>query len=105
VLSTAGLGSFVYGVIEAPARGWGDPLVVAALAAALVLLAGFVAWELRTRQPMIDLRLFGRPLFVWASVAITLASFALLGLLFVVPSISSSCSGSTRWGPGCGCCR
>ena len=100
LLSTAGLGSFVYGVIQAPARGWGDPLVLAALAAAAVLLARFAAWELRTRQPMIDLRLFGRPLFVWACVAITLASFALLGLLFVVPQYLQFVLGFDALGTG-----
>jgi hypothetical protein len=77
-----------------------DPLVLAALAAALVLLAGFVAWELRTPEPMIDLLLFRRPLFLWACMAITLASFALLGLLFVVPQYLQFVLGFDALGTG-----
>jgi EmrB/QacA subfamily drug resistance transporter len=85
LLSTTGLVAFVYGVIEAPVRGWGDLRVLGTIAAGLALLAGFVVWEARTPAPMIDLALFRRPRFLWGSVAATLASFALFGLLFVVP--------------------
>lgn len=85
VLSTAGLTSLVYGVIEAPARGWSDPATLGSITAGLVVLAGFVAWELRVRDPMIDLHLFARPQFLWASIAGVLVTFGMLGLLFVVP--------------------
>jgi EmrB/QacA subfamily drug resistance transporter len=85
ILSTAGLIAFVYAVIDAPEQGWTDPVVLAAFAAATVLLAAFVWWELRVREPMIDLRLFADRQFRWASINATLASFALFGLLFVAP--------------------
>jgi EmrB/QacA subfamily drug resistance transporter len=85
VLSTAGLVSFVYGVIEVPKRGWSDGPVIGSLALGVLLLAAFVAWERRATEPMIDLGLFGRPRFLWGTVASTLASFALFGLLFVIP--------------------
>src|SRR5262249_41978468 len=85
LLSTAGLVAFVYGVIEAPRLGWTDPLVLTALIAAAVLLAAFIAWELRTAAPMIDLQLFGSRQFTWGDINATIPSFALFGLLFVVP--------------------
>jgi EmrB/QacA subfamily drug resistance transporter len=85
VLSTAGLVSFVYGVIEVPKRGWSDGPVIGSLALGVLLLAAFVAWERRATEPIIDLGLFGRPRFLWGTVASTLASFALFGLLFVIP--------------------
>jgi EmrB/QacA subfamily drug resistance transporter len=85
VLSTAGLVSFVYGVIEVPKRGWSDGPVIGSLALGVLLLALFVAWERRATEPMIDLGLFGRPRFLWGTVASTVASFALFGLLFVIP--------------------
>jgi hypothetical protein len=47
-------------VTAAPGRGWADQPVLAAASVAVVLLAAFVVWELRTPQPMIDLRLSGR---------------------------------------------
>ena len=85
VLSTVGLVAFVYGVIEAPEQGWSAPAVVVALAGAVVALAAFGWWELRRREPMIDLRLFNNRQFRWGSINATLASFALFGLLFVAP--------------------
>ncbi len=94
VLSTAGLVSFVYGVIEVPERGWGDGLVIGSLVLGVVLLAAFVAWERRATQPMIDLGLFGRPRFLWGTVAGTVASFALFGLLFVIPQYLQAVRGN-----------
>lgn len=85
VLSTAGLVALVYGLIEAPTQGWTDPRILGALAAGVVLLAGFVVWELRADDPMIDLHLFAHPQFLWGSLAGVLVTFGLLGMLFVVP--------------------
>ena len=56
--STAGVALLVYGFVRAAASGWGDHLTVAAFGAAAVLLAGFLAIESRTRQPITPLRLF-----------------------------------------------
>lgn len=100
LLSTAGLVALVYGVVEAPARGWTDPLVLAAVAGGAVLLAAFVRWELRTPDPMIDLRLFGRPLFLWGSLAGVLVSFGLLGMLFVIPQYLQLVAGHDAFGTG-----
>jgi EmrB/QacA subfamily drug resistance transporter len=99
-LSTVGLVALVYGLVEAPGRGWGDPVVLGALAAAVLLLVGFARWELRTAEPMIDLRLFRRPPFLWGTVAATLATFALFGLLFVVPQYLQLVLGFDAFGTG-----
>ncbi|GIJ61967.1 MFS transporter [Virgisporangium aurantiacum] len=93
LLSTAGLTLFVYGVIEAPVRGWTDPLVLGALVAGLALLAAFVVVERRTAEPMLDLGLFRRPRFAWGTAAGTIASFSLFGLLFVVPQFLQAVRG------------
>jgi EmrB/QacA subfamily drug resistance transporter len=82
ILSVAGLLSLVYGIIEAPVRGWTGPVTVTAFTAALVILALFVAWELRTGHPMLQLHLFRNRRFSAASAAIALAFFALFGALF-----------------------
>ncbi|MFF1300453.1 MULTISPECIES: MFS transporter [unclassified Streptomyces] len=100
LLSTAGLVALVYGLIEATGRGWGDPLVLAALAAGLVLLALFIRRELRTPQPMIDLRLFRRAQFLWGSLAGVLVTFGMLGLLFVVPQYLQLVQGYDALGTG-----
>lgn len=82
VLSVGGLVTLVYGIIEVPARGFGDLLVLGSLGAAAVLLGLFVAWERRVAHPMLDIRLFANPRFSAASLSITLAFFSLSAALF-----------------------
>ena len=81
-LSIAGLTTLVWAIIEAPQRGWGSASVVLAFTVGAVLLTAFVRWELRTRTPMLDVRLFRNGAFSGASGAIALAFFALFGTIF-----------------------
>ena len=82
LLSIAGLASLVYGIIEAPTHGWGSPETIAWIGAGLAVTVVFVAWELRTRAPMLDVRLFASRRFGGANLALTVNSFALVGCLF-----------------------
>jgi EmrB/QacA subfamily drug resistance transporter len=82
VLSAAGLTALVWSIIEAPSRGWTDGLVLAALVGAVVTLTAFARWELRAPHPMLDVRLFRNRRFSASSIAISLAFFALFGLIF-----------------------
>jgi EmrB/QacA subfamily drug resistance transporter len=84
VLSIGALVSLIYALIEAPENGWTDPTILAAFATALVLGAAFVAWELRTSSPMLDLSLFRNPRFSIGSLSISFASFSLFGAIFVM---------------------
>jgi hypothetical protein len=87
VLSVAGLAALLYGIIEAPRNGWGDPATVLWLGGGLGLLATFAAWELRTDHPMLDMRFFRNPRFTAASVSVTLSFFALAGSMFFLTQI------------------
>jgi MFS family permease len=58
------LALFTFGVIAAPDSGWKSPLVISLLAASVVFGAVFIVIELRTRHPMLDLRLFRYPRFL-----------------------------------------
>jgi EmrB/QacA subfamily drug resistance transporter len=67
-LCALGLAGPVFALIEAPTRGWGDPLIVGTLIAGIALLLVFVAWERRAPQPMLPLALFSRRNFSFANV-------------------------------------
>jgi EmrB/QacA subfamily drug resistance transporter len=84
LLSFAALTTLVWGLIEAPARGWTDALVLGAFLVAAVVLAGFVAWERRAPAPMLEIALFRNPRFSASSAAISLAFFALFGMIFLL---------------------
>lgn len=82
-LIVSGLCILLYGIIQAPERGWGDPVTLLALAVGLVLLVCFVLWELHTAQPMLDMRLFRiRPFSVGAGT-ITMQFFVMFGFFFI----------------------
>ena len=58
VLSAIGVGALVFGIIDGAEVGWSAGSTLAALAVAATSIAGFVWWELRTPEPMLDVRLF-----------------------------------------------
>ncbi|NJP42597.1 MFS transporter [Streptomyces sp. PRB2-1] len=98
--AAAGLGSLVYGIIEAPARGWGDPVVAIALAAGVVLLGALVVRERSVPRPMLDMGLLRQRGFLWNAVAATLVSFVLTGMVFVLPSYLQGALGYDALGTG-----
>ncbi|MEV4258038.1 MFS transporter, partial [Spirillospora sp. NPDC049652] len=57
-LATGGMLLLVYGLVEAPEKGWDTARTWLALAGALVLLAAFVVNEARSRNPLLPLSIF-----------------------------------------------
>ncbi|WP_198347268.1 DHA2 family efflux MFS transporter permease subunit [Nocardia terrae] len=82
VLSIPGVGTLTYGLIEGGARGWTSPVILGSFAAAVILLAAFVAVEARRPAPMLPLRLFGQRLFTVSNTAMIVVGFALMGSSF-----------------------
>ena len=82
-LCAVGLAGPTFGLIQQPEHGWGSPMVLLPIAAGLLVFAGFLAWERRTRDPMLPLGLFARGNFSWGNVE-TLAMYGGLGVLFFV---------------------
>ncbi|HEY8471901.1 MAG TPA: MFS transporter [Natronosporangium sp.] len=83
-LSIIGLVALVYGIIDGGEHGFDRPVVWAAIATGVAVLAGFAMWELRTRAPSLDVRLFRNPRFATATGTIALMFFAALGVFFFV---------------------
>jgi EmrB/QacA subfamily drug resistance transporter len=81
VLCALGLGGPVFALIEQPRLGWSSPAVIAPLIGGLVLFAAFLAFESRTREPMLPLGLFRRRNFAAGNVE-TFAMYAGLSILF-----------------------
>jgi EmrB/QacA subfamily drug resistance transporter len=83
-LSILGLGLLLWGIIEAPGRGWSSPLILGALATAAVAITTFVVWERRVDHPMLPLRFFSNRRYSAAIAALALVLFALLGMFFLM---------------------
>lgn len=100
VLTATGLGTLIYAVIEAPGRGWGDPLVLAVLAAAVLLLAALVLRERKATRPMLDMDLLRQRTFLLSTLAATLVMFVLAGLMFILPGYLQAVLGNDAFGTG-----
>jgi EmrB/QacA subfamily drug resistance transporter len=83
-LSTFGVLALVFTIIEGPEVGWLASRTVAGFLLAAGLLAAFVAYEGRVAAPLLDVRLFKNGRFSAASLAVTLAFFALFGFIFLI---------------------
>ncbi|MER7182789.1 MFS transporter [Streptomyces hyaluromycini] len=99
-LTAIGLGALVYAIIEAPDRGWGDPLVLALFAVAVVLVTALVLRERRAHRPMLDMGLLTHRGFLLNTLAATLVMFVLSGLLFVLPQYLQAVLGNDAFGTG-----
>ncbi|HLX49236.1 MAG TPA: MFS transporter [Streptosporangiaceae bacterium] len=104
VIAGLGLTALTYGFIKAGENGWSDVTSLATIAAGLVVLVLFVAWELRLRarrgQPLVDLSLFSSAGFTWGTLLTTLVSFALFGILFAMPLYFQDVRGANALGSG-----
>ncbi|MGR6583744.1 MFS transporter [Rhodococcus qingshengii] len=83
-LIAGSIGLFVLGMIEAPARGWLDPVVLALLIGGIAMTAIFSWVELRTRHPLLDVRLFANRAFGSGAASLTLQFLATFGLFFLI---------------------
>jgi len=83
VMSVAGVVAVVYAVIEAPTYGWLSAKTVGIALAGLAILGAWVAFELRSSHPMVDLRVFRNARFSAASFSVTMIFLALFGWLFL----------------------
>ena len=84
LLSIVGVVALVFGLIEAPDRGWLSPTTIIAFVVAVVVLTLFVLWELHVDEPMLDMQLFRNPAFSTGSTGMILLFMAMYGTMFLV---------------------
>ncbi len=80
-LVTVALAGLVLGISEGPGWGWGDPRVVAGLAAAAVLGAAFARRCARHPDPVLDLTLFRSRAFAAANAATVVYAMGFFAML------------------------
>jgi EmrB/QacA subfamily drug resistance transporter len=83
-LSIVGISSLVYGLIQAPDKGWSSTETLAAFAVSFVVIGLFVAWESRVKEPMLDLSYFGNPAFSTATGGMILVFLSMFGVMFLI---------------------
>ncbi len=82
--STASLLLLVYAVVEAPSRGWSDPVTVGLLAVSVALMTSFVLIERRHPRPLVRLGILRSSALVHANVAAAAMFGGYVAFQFVV---------------------
>lgn len=81
---TAGLSVLAYALLDASSAGWGSTKIVAMLTLAAVLLAAFVAIELRSRAPLVPFRIFRLRTLTGSNVVGILLGASLFSMFFFI---------------------
>ena len=81
---TAGLSLLVYALVDAVNVGWGSTATLAKIAAALLLIALFVAIEIRQRAPLMPLSIFRLRTLRGADTVALLIGMSLFSMFFFV---------------------
>jgi EmrB/QacA subfamily drug resistance transporter len=92
-LASAGLFGIIYALVRGNVDGWTSAPVLGALIAGVVLLAGFVGYELRAKHPMLPMRLFRSRAFSVINVASLLMLLGMFGSIFLLSQYLQTAGG------------
>ncbi|MFF5789420.1 MFS transporter [Streptomyces sp. NPDC012693] len=82
-----GLVALLLAVSKGATWGWGSGTTLGLFAVAVVVLLAWGRWELRTREPLVDLRVTARPVVLLTNTASILVGFAMYAQSLVVPQL------------------
>ena len=101
VTEVIGFGSVLYGASIASDRGWGDPSVLLWFGIGAAGLIAFALVELFVaKDPLLDLRLFQKRVFLNASLVGYVSVLALFGAEFLLPVYLQALRGKTAFETG-----
>jgi EmrB/QacA subfamily drug resistance transporter len=92
-LVSTGLFGIVWGLVRGNSVGWGSPQIVGALLGGAIVTALFVAWELRTAEPMLPMRFFRNRTFALANVSSLFMFFGMFGSIFLLSQFFQTVQG------------
>jgi EmrB/QacA subfamily drug resistance transporter len=96
ITAVIGFGSVLYAASIAELNGWTGPTTLLAFGIGIVSLVAFVIIELYVaKEPMLNLRLFGNPVFLNAALVGYVATVALFSAEFLMPVYLQAFRGRT----------
>ena len=84
VLGSSGITLLVLAIIQGPNWGWRSTTTLGLFAGSVALLAGFIVWERRRAEPLLDVRVFAKPAFSAGATSIAASFFCLFGFIFLL---------------------
>jgi EmrB/QacA subfamily drug resistance transporter len=72
---------------EAPTKGWGSPMFVGLVAASIVLCTAWIRVEIRSRDPLVDMRMMRLPVVWTVNVTALLLGAAMYSAFLLIPTL------------------
>lgn len=100
VESTIGFGSLLYGFSAVGTDGWGSPVVLISLAIGVIVVALFSVRQLHLPTPLLELRVFTRPMFTLSVILTAVAYMSMVGVEMVLPMYIQTIRGESAFHSG-----
>ncbi|MCA1689403.1 MAG: MFS transporter, partial [Actinobacteria bacterium] len=84
----AGLTALLIGISRGADWGWGSPETLGLILGGLVVLVGFGRFELRTPEPLVNMRTFARRPVLTTNISTGLIGSAMIGTFVLVPQLA-----------------
>jgi predicted MFS family arabinose efflux permease len=81
-LASTGLFGLVFGLVRSQSQGWSSPEILIALGAGVALIAAFIAYERRARDPMLPMSFFAKRTFAVTNTVSLAMYFGMFGSIF-----------------------
>ncbi|HEY2072452.1 MAG TPA: DHA2 family efflux MFS transporter permease subunit, partial [Gaiellaceae bacterium] len=92
-LASVGLLGIVWGLVNGNSHGWASAGIVSPIVVGALLVAAFVAWELRAPSPMLPMHFFRDRTFALTNVASLLMFFGMFGSIFLLAQFFQTVQG------------
>ncbi|NMM99975.1 multidrug MFS transporter [Bifidobacterium sp. DSM 109958] len=94
-LSTLGFGGLLLGFSLAGQSGWASRDTIAALAVGAISLAAFIHRQLHLPRPMLDFRVFAKPMFTLPMIVVVLVFVTFISTMNIMPMFIQNSLGMT----------
>jgi EmrB/QacA subfamily drug resistance transporter len=92
-LVSVGLLGLVWALVNGNSNGWTSVGILGALTVGVGSLVAFVAWEVRTPEPMLPMRFFRKRAFAAANAAALFMNFGMFGAIFLLVQFFQTAQG------------
>ncbi len=99
-LASVGLFGIVWGLVRGEVSGWSSAEILTSLILGSLIMVAFVAWELRSPNPMLPMRFFRNPTFAMANIASLCMFFGMFGAIFLLAQFFQEVQGYSPLGSG-----
>ena len=99
-LSSLGFGGLLYGLSLAGSAGWGSLTVMISIIVGAIALVAFIRRQLGMETPLLEFRVFSRPLFTFATILAMVTCMVMIGIETILPLYIQNVRGGTALASG-----